>query len=84
MTPIEIQRAINLTAEELKAQARQYAKEILEGTEETGFSGQKIEDHEDAAEAISEDFSNGYMVCLQRITGHLGLPVVDSSAPVGK
>lgn len=79
MTPQEIQKAVNMTAEQMQSDARQYAKEILEGTEEMGFSGQKIEDHEDAAAGIAEDFTNGYMTCLQRITGLLGLPVIDNS-----
>lgn len=77
----EIQKAVNMTAEQMQATARQYAKEILEGTEEMGFSGQKMEDHEDAAAAIAEDFTNGYMSCLMKISGLLGLPVIDNSPP---
>ena len=81
MTPLEIQKAVNMTAEQMQSEARQYAKEILEGTEKMGFSGQKIEDHEDAAAGIAEDFTNGYMVCLQKITGLLGVPAVEVDAP---
>lgn len=80
MTLIDIQRAVNMTAEQLDAVARQYAREILEGTEATGFSGQKIEDHEDAAEAIMYDFKNGYKSCLEKICVTMGVPMSNDVA----
>lgn len=71
MTIEEIEKIVLESESQAESQSKEYARLTLEG-EGDELSGQKMEDHMDAAEGIMFDYMSGYMACLEMIKAKIG------------